>query len=63
MMPDWLNWLAVASHVVVTAGASAPESLVLELVERLKGLGATDVVGLKVAEERVQFSLPTELTA
>ena len=57
------SWLDGATRVGVTAGASAPEKLVLELVESLKGLGATDVVGLTVAEEHVQFSLPQELTS
>jgi 4-hydroxy-3-methylbut-2-enyl diphosphate reductase len=56
-------WLEGATHVGVTAGASAPEQLVQELVERLKGLGATGVEGLQVADERVQFSLPQELTS
>jgi 4-hydroxy-3-methylbut-2-enyl diphosphate reductase len=54
-------WLEGASAVGVTAGASAPEDLVQELVARLESLGATGVMGLKVAEERVQFSLPREL--
>ena len=56
-------WLQGCAHVGVTAGASAPESIVQELIERLKRLGATDVKSLQVAEERVQFSLPKELTA
>jgi 4-hydroxy-3-methylbut-2-enyl diphosphate reductase len=54
-------WLEGAAAVGVTAGASAPEDLVQELVARLESLGATAVEGLRVAEERVQFSLPREL--
>ena len=56
------RWVDGATQVGVTAGASAPELLVEQLVETLRGLGATRVEGLRVAEERVQFSLPRELT-
>ena len=45
----------------VTAGASAPESLVEELVQVLLQHGASDVETLSVAEEQVQFTLPSEL--
>ncbi|MCZ6787315.1 MAG: 4-hydroxy-3-methylbut-2-enyl diphosphate reductase, partial [Planctomycetota bacterium] len=54
-------WVAGVSRVGVTAGASAPELLVDQLVDRLKRHGARRVEALKVAEERVQFGLPTEL--
>jgi len=57
------SWLHGARRVGVTAGASAPEILVKELVERLRECGAVRVEALRVAEERVQFSLPRELTA
>jgi 4-hydroxy-3-methylbut-2-enyl diphosphate reductase len=57
------SWLDGAAAVGVTAGASAPEELVQELVDALRSLGATAVDTLQVAEERVQFSLPPELTA
>ena len=57
------EWLAGVSHVGVTAGASAPERLVDELIDRLRALGAGSVRTLRVAEERVQFSLPQELAA
>ncbi|MDH3590469.1 MAG: 4-hydroxy-3-methylbut-2-enyl diphosphate reductase [Planctomycetota bacterium] len=56
-------WLDGATAVGVTAGASAPEQLVQELVTRLRDLGATTVDTDTVATERVQFSLPQELTA
>jgi len=55
------TWLEGATAVGVTAGASAPEELVQQLVETLKEHGATVVERLTVAEERVQFSLPAEL--
>ncbi|MHC4549339.1 MAG: 4-hydroxy-3-methylbut-2-enyl diphosphate reductase [Planctomycetota bacterium] len=55
-------WLEGATRVGVTAGASAPEQLVEELVGTLRSHGATGVDTLRVAEERVQFTLPEELT-
>jgi len=57
------EWLEGAVTVGVTAGASAPEELVQELLATLATRGATGVETLKVAEERVQFSLPHELTS
>jgi 4-hydroxy-3-methylbut-2-enyl diphosphate reductase len=56
------EWLFGSTKVGVTAGASAPELLVNELVETLMRLGATGVRTERVAEERVQFSLPRELS-
>jgi len=55
------EWVKDAQKVGVTAGASAPESLVTELVETLRRHGAREVASLRVAEERVVFSLPPEL--
>ncbi|MGQ0612316.1 MAG: 4-hydroxy-3-methylbut-2-enyl diphosphate reductase [Planctomycetaceae bacterium] len=55
------SWLEGAGTVGVTAGASAPESLVRELVAALETHGGRDVETIDVAEERVQFSLPAEL--
>ena len=55
------EWLGQAEVVGITAGASAPESLVAELVEALKSLGADDPVSLDGVEESVRFSLPREL--
>jgi 4-hydroxy-3-methylbut-2-enyl diphosphate reductase len=45
----------------VTAGASAPEVLVQEVVARLKSLGATSVRELDGVEENVTFPLPKGL--
>jgi 4-hydroxy-3-methylbut-2-enyl diphosphate reductase len=56
-------WLAGADCVGVTAGASAPEVLVEEVVERLRQLGATRVDSLPVVNEGVVFQLPAELRA
>ena len=54
-------WLAGKVGVGVTAGASAPEVLVEEVVERLKTLGAGPVQLLVGVEEGVKFPLPKEL--
>jgi 4-hydroxy-3-methylbut-2-enyl diphosphate reductase len=56
-------WLAGARRVGVTAGASAPEVLVQEVIERLRALGATRVRTLDGVEERVNFPLPRGLHA
>ena len=55
------EWLAGKPRVGVTAGASAPEPLVNELVERLRQLGAQSVRQLEGAAEHVVFMLPREL--
>src|SRR5882672_3359915 len=57
------EWVAGQRRVGVTAGASAPEVLVTELIERLKALGAESVLPLKGIDETVVFSLPRELKA
>lgn len=56
--PDWINNV---STVGLTAGASAPELLVQNVVERLKELGVTEVSELDGRPEKVEFSLPKEL--
>src|SRR5882672_8889442 len=55
------EWISGQRRVGVTAGASAPEILVNELVARLKALGAQSVRPLTGIEEKVVFSLPREL--
>ena len=55
-------WLDDAESVGVTAGASAPEHLVQQLVDRLRDLGATEVEVLSGVEENVRFKMPPELT-
>ncbi|MCB8890447.1 4-hydroxy-3-methylbut-2-enyl diphosphate reductase [Vreelandella malpeensis] len=54
-------WLENVSRIGVTAGASAPEVLVKGVIERLKGLGATDPTELAGREENITFSMPREL--
>jgi 4-hydroxy-3-methylbut-2-enyl diphosphate reductase len=55
------EWVAGSNCVGITAGASAPEVLVQEVVERLRELGATDVAELDGITERVTFPLPKNL--
>ncbi|MDT7783969.1 MAG: 4-hydroxy-3-methylbut-2-en-yl diphosphate reductase [Pseudonocardiales bacterium] len=57
-----IAWLAGVSTVGVSAGASAPEILVDQLVERLAELGYGDVAVHRVATEDVVFSPPARLT-
>ena len=57
------EWIAGKRRIGVTAGASAPEVLVNELIERLKALGAESVRPLDGIVERVVFTLPRELSA
>lgn len=55
------DWLAGASSVGVTAGASAPEVLVDRVVERLSAGAPGNVSQLAGSEENVTFALPREL--
>lgn len=55
------EWLNGVESIGITAGASAPEVLVTEVVSYLKGLGASEVEELTVVEEDVEFLLPKEL--
>jgi 4-hydroxy-3-methylbut-2-enyl diphosphate reductase len=55
------EWIAGRRRVGVTAGASAPEVLVTELIERLRALGAASVRQLEGVNESVVFTLPREL--
>ena len=54
------DWLAGARRVGITAGASTPEVLVSEAVQRLRGHGVA-VREVHVVEEDVRFALPQEL--
>ncbi|WP_029131956.1 4-hydroxy-3-methylbut-2-enyl diphosphate reductase [Sedimenticola selenatireducens] len=56
--PNWLNGI---NMVGLTAGASAPDLLVDEVIKKLKERGATSVRTLSGREENVTFSLPRRL--
>jgi 4-hydroxy-3-methylbut-2-en-1-yl diphosphate reductase len=55
------EWLTEGCKVGLTAGASAPEGLVLDVIERLKAWGAIGVRELDGKPENVTFALPKEL--
>lgn len=55
------EWLRGKSRIGVTAGASAPEVLVREVVDALKAAGADSVEEWRGIEENVIFPLPKEL--
>jgi 4-hydroxy-3-methylbut-2-enyl diphosphate reductase len=55
------EWLEGAGAVGISAGASAPEALVKELIERLSELAEIEVEHLDGINENVQFKLPDEL--
>ncbi len=62
--PDMIQaeWLQGTQRVGVTAGASAPEILVAQVLDRLKELGAISVRTLEGVAENVSFPLPRELS-
>jgi 4-hydroxy-3-methylbut-2-enyl diphosphate reductase len=57
------EWLEGTQHVGLTAGASAPEVLVQEVIARLKQLGAASVHELHGISENVVFPLPKALNS
>lgn len=55
------SWLAGKKAIGVTAGASAPEVLVRDVVNKLEALGARPPKELPGATENISFSMPREL--
>jgi 4-hydroxy-3-methylbut-2-enyl diphosphate reductase len=55
------QWLKGAATVGITAGASAPEVLVDDVIKSLRRLGPVDVSVLPGREENIEFRLPAEL--
>lgn len=55
------EWFDNARLVGVTAGASAPEELVNQILDRIKELGATSVEEVLGREENMFFEVPKEL--
>lgn len=66
LVNDWddvrADWLESVTNVAITAGASAPEHLVEELVAALQQRGFHQLEEIELVEEDVRFSLPGELT-
>ena len=56
------EWLEGVRNIAVTAGASAPEYLVQDLMSFLRSHGYHDMEEIELVEEDVRFSLPAELT-
>jgi 4-hydroxy-3-methylbut-2-enyl diphosphate reductase len=55
------DWLKETSSIGITAGASAPDILVLDVIKKLVDLGANAPQELDGVVENVRFSLPKEL--
>lgn len=55
------EWLENVQTVAVTAGASAPENLVEELIAHLQDRGFVGLEEVEIKEEDVRFQLPAEL--
>jgi 4-hydroxy-3-methylbut-2-en-1-yl diphosphate reductase len=56
--PEWFN---SARTVGITAGASAPEVLVEDVIDALRRLGPVEVSQLTGRQETIEFRLPAEL--
>jgi 4-hydroxy-3-methylbut-2-enyl diphosphate reductase len=57
------EWLEGVETVGITSGASAPESLVEELIDAFRERGVGEVSELRTVEEDVRFMLPKEIRA
>lgn len=55
-------WLVGRSRIGISAGASAPELLVQQVIDRLKSLGAISVRNMQGLHENVSFPLPKGLS-
>jgi 4-hydroxy-3-methylbut-2-enyl diphosphate reductase len=58
LQPEWLEG---KQRIGLTAGASAPDILVQQVISRLRELGATSVRTLDGVQETVKFPLPKGL--
>ncbi|AJX13086.1 4-hydroxy-3-methylbut-2-enyl diphosphate reductase [Burkholderia ubonensis] len=56
------EWFAGAQTVGLTAGASAPEEMVEDVIGALRALGPVEVTTMAGREEKVEFKLPAKLT-
>ncbi len=60
LMPEWVE---DAKTIGITAGASAPEVLVEDVIDTLRRLGEVEVSTLPGREEHIEFRLPRELAS
>lgn len=58
-----LEWLTGAATIALTAGASAPASLVQEVIRALDGLGPTRSEERRVVTEDIRFALPRKVAS
>ena len=56
-----LKWLEGVKVIGLTAGASAPEVLVEDVIDRLRRLGPVEVSIMDGRQEKIEFKLPAEL--
>jgi 4-hydroxy-3-methylbut-2-enyl diphosphate reductase len=56
-------WVEGRTTIGLTAGASAPEELVNNVIDALRRLGEVDVSELDGVKEKIEFRLPAELRA
>ncbi len=54
-------WLKDAKRIGLTAGASAPDILVQDVINKLKAFGCADVINMEGREENIVFEVPKEL--
>jgi 4-hydroxy-3-methylbut-2-en-1-yl diphosphate reductase len=57
------EWIEGARAVGITAGASAPEVLVDDVINALRRVAPVEISTLSGPEEKIEFRLPQELTA
>jgi 4-hydroxy-3-methylbut-2-en-1-yl diphosphate reductase len=57
------EWVAGKRRIGVTAGASAPELLVTQVIDRLREMGAASVAELSGVVEQIVFPMPKGLAA
>ncbi len=55
------KWVVGVASVGVTAGASAPDILVQQVIRRLQALGGVEIIELSGREENIQFEVPKAL--
>src|SRR5665213_677026 len=55
------TWIDGVKGIGLTAGASAPEALVVEVIEALRQLTDVDVIQMDGVEENIEFRLPAAL--
>ncbi|HKT53357.1 MAG TPA: 4-hydroxy-3-methylbut-2-enyl diphosphate reductase [Caulobacteraceae bacterium] len=55
------TWIEGVESIGLTAGASAPEALVVSVIDALRALTEVDVIQMSGVEENIEFRLPAEL--